>query len=110
MQEWRHGTLTPSLKKAQLEDELGFSLFDSFCCRSLLLIFRLSDRLHLHRLPIALAQTHRDSLAFIYLQKLGIVVCVTVHAFPCQQRIVSGRNAAQAEASTLVAGRLVIAI
>src|SRR5579872_2449468 len=38
MQEWRHGTLTPSLKKAQLEDELGFSLFDSFCCRSLLLI------------------------------------------------------------------------
>src|ERR1039457_3900139 len=73
-------------------------------------LFGCSNRLEPHALSIALAHTHRLALAFVALEELGIVIGFAVHALPGEQRVVAGRQAANAKASTLIGQRFAITL
>src|ERR1017187_7020250 len=59
---------------------------------------------------IAFVQVKRSSLPLVALEEFRIVVGFAIHAFPSEERVVAGRQAAQGEASALITDRGTIAL
>ena len=74
--------------------------------QELLWLFRRRDHGKLQGLPLSISDADRDSLPFVVLKKLGIVVGIAVHALPGKQRVSAGGNAAQGEPPALISDGL----
>src|SRR5437879_6220088 len=73
---------------------------------SRLLLFRNRHHRKLYALPLALTHAQRLALPLIAPEKFGIVVSLSLHAFPSEHYVGAGRNAMQYEAPALIANRL----
>src|ERR1700739_3517033 len=81
------------------------------CPSSALLTFgRFSDGFQLHALSISLGERQCTALPFVQLEEVGIVISFAVHGLPCQKRVVSRTETAQAESTSLIGDGLTVTI
>ena len=73
-------------------------------------VLRRRNRLKLHALLFAFGYAQRLALAFVALEEFRIVIRFAVDAFPGEQRLIAGRQAAQGEAPALIGDCFAIAV